>query len=153
MFTRALTGVITGLVALLVLAGSATASTTVPFRAVFVESGCAPLTICGSGNVTGLGHVENTVFVLDGCGPGCSLRTITFANGSTLITQGATTGFDLPGNSDNAESTGDPVWISGAWTIVGGTGDFTGATGSGVGRIHVAAARSTTRLIGTITLP
>jgi hypothetical protein len=137
----------------LVVAASATAGTTVPFRAIFVESGCGPLTICGTGNVAGLGHVENTVLVLNGCGPGCSLRTITFENGSTLVTHGATTGIELPGNSADAESTANPVWIHGAWTIVGGTGDFEGATGSGTGAIHVAAGYSTTRLRGTITLP
>jgi hypothetical protein len=72
---------------------------------------------------------------------------------STIVTRGATTGIDLPGNSGDAESTGNPVWIYGAWTIIGGTGDFAGATGNGTGAIHVAAGHSTTRLTGTITLP
>ena len=137
----------------LMLAAPAAADTTVPFRAIFVESGCAPLTICGTGNVAGLGHVKQTVLVFNGCGPGCTLRTITFENGSTLVTRGATTGVELPGNSSDAQSTGNPVWIHGVWTIFGGTGDFAGATGSGTGDIHVAAGQSTTRLAGTITLP
>jgi hypothetical protein len=141
------------LVAALALVAPAAASTTVPFRAIFVESGCAPLTICGAGNVAGLGHVEQTVLVINGCGPGCTLRTMTFENGSTLVTHGATTGIDIPGNSEEAQSTANPVWIRGVWTIVGGTGDFAGATGSGTGDIHVASGQSTTRLTGTITLP
>ena len=45
----------------LTLAAPAAAETTVAFRAIFVERGCAPLTICGAGNVAGLGHVEQTV--------------------------------------------------------------------------------------------
>jgi hypothetical protein len=142
-----------GLLAMLVLSAPAAASTTSEFRAIFVESGCAPLTVCGTGNVAGLGHVDHTVFVLNGCGPGCSLRTITFENGSTIVTQGATTGIELPGKSADAESTANPIWIYGAWRIVGGTGEFAGATGSGTGAIHVAAGHSTTRLTGTITLP
>ncbi len=139
--------------AALALAAPAAAGTTVPFRAIFVESGCGPLTVCGAGNVAGLGHVDRTVLVINGCGPGCTLRTMTFRNGSTLVTHGTTTGVEFPGNSANAQSTANPVWIHGVWTIVGGTGDFAGATGSGTGRIHVAAGHTTTRLTGTITLP
>jgi hypothetical protein len=145
--------VCSALVGALTLAAPAAADTTLPFRAIFVESGCAPLTICGTGNVAGLGHVERTVLVFNGCGPGCTLRTITFENGSTLMTHGATTGIEFPGNSSDAQSTADPAWIHGVWTIVGGTGDFAGATGSGTGDIHVAAGHSTTHLTGTITLP
>lgn len=137
----------------LVLAAPAAAETTTPFRAIFVESACAPLTVCGAGNVAGLGHVERTVLSINGCGPGCTLRTIWFENGSTLVTHGFTTGIEFPGNSNDAQSTGNPVWIRGAWTIVGGTGDFAGASGSGTGDIHVAAGHTTTRLTGTITLP
>ena len=141
------------LVAALALAGPATADSTVAFRAIFVESGCGPLMICGTGNVAGLGHVDQSLLVFNGCGPGCTLRTITFENGSTLVTHGHTTGMELPGKSGDAQSTGNPVWIHGVWTIVGGTGDFAGATGSGTGDIHVAGGQSTTRLTGTITLP
>ena len=141
------------LIAALALVAPAAASTTVPFRAIFVESGCGPLTVCGAGNVAGLGHVERTVLVFNGCGPGCTLRTITFEDGSTLVVNGATTGTEFPGNSAEGQSTANPVWIRGAWRIVGGTGDFAGATGSGTGDIHVAAGQSTTRLTGTITLP
>ena len=141
------------LIAALALVAPAATSTTVQFRANFVESGCAPLTVCGAGNVAGLGHVERTVLVFNGCGLGCTLRTMWLENGSTLVTHGATTGVDIPGNSDEAESTANPAWIRGTWTIVGGTGDFAGATGSGTGDIHVAAGQSTTHLTGTITLP
>ena len=129
------------LVAALALVASAAASTTVPFRAIFVESACAPLTVCGAGNVAGLGHVDRTVLVINGCGPGCTRRTMSFRNGSTLVTHGFTTGIEVPGNSDEAQSTANPVWIHGVWTIVDGTGDFAGATGSGTGRIHVAAGQ------------
>ncbi len=141
------------LVGALTLAAPAAADTTAPFRAIFVESGCAPLTVCGAGNVAGLGHVERTVLVFNGCGPGCTLRTITFERRQHARDPRATTGIELPGNSADAQSTADPAWIHGVWTIVGGTGDFAGATGSGTGDIHVAAGQSTTRLTGTITLP
>ncbi len=139
--------------AVLSTAAPAAASTTQTFHAIFVESGCAPLTICGTGNVAGLGKVEQSVLVINGCGPGRTLRTITFVDGSTLTLCGVTTSVETPGSSADAESKGNPVWITGAWTIVGGTGAFAGATGSGTGAIHVAAGQSTTRLTGTITLP
>lgn len=141
------------LVGALTLVAPAAADTTVPFHAIFVESACAPLTVCGAGNVAGLGHVDRTVLVINGCGPGCTRRTMWFRNGSTLVTHGFTTGIEVPGNSGEAQSTANPVWIHGVWTIVDGTGDFAGATGSGTGRIHVAAGHTTTRLTGTITLP
>jgi hypothetical protein len=142
-----------GALALAVLSAPAAASTTASFHAIFVESGCAPLTICGSGNVAGLGRVDNTVIVINACGFGCSLRTITFEDGSTLALRGTQLGIELPGKSADAASLGNPAWIHGAWMIIGGTGDFAGATGSGTGAIHVAAGQSTTRLTGTITLP
>jgi hypothetical protein len=141
------------LIAALTLAAPAAAETTGPFHAIFVESGCAPLTVCGQGNVAGLGNVDNTVIVFNACGFGCSVRTITFEDGDTLVLRGTQLAVELPGNSADAESTGNPAWIRGAWTIVGGTGDFAGASGSGTGDIHVAAGQSTTRLTGTITLP
>jgi hypothetical protein len=141
------------LIAALTLAAPAAAETTEPFHAIFVESGCAPLTVCGQGNVAGLGNVDNTVIVFNACGFGCSTRTITFEDGDTLVLHGTQLAVELPGNSAEAESTGNPAWIRGAWTIVGGTGEFAGASGSGTGDIHVAAGQSTTRLTGTITLP
>jgi hypothetical protein len=154
MFTiRTLALTVTAFLAALSLASPAIAETTLPFNAIFVESGCAPLTICGTGNVAELGHVENSVFVPNACGFNCSLRTITFENGSTLVTRGATTSIETPGSSEDAGAVGSPAWIHGVWTIAGGTGDFAAASGSGTGAIHVAAGQATTRLVGTITLP
>ena len=59
------------LVGALTLAAPAAADTTAPFRAIFVESGCAPLTVCGIWERgRGLGHVEQTVLGFNGCGTG-----------------------------------------------------------------------------------
>src|SRR5437870_3087807 len=71
---------------LVFFAASATASTTQPFHATFVEiGGVTPTGSCGSATVSQLGHVAHQCVVFDGCGPNCELRTITFDDGSTLV--------------------------------------------------------------------
>src|SRR4051794_6470963 len=80
---------------LLASAGSAGASTTVAWNATFTEPiggplhwpfECGPYDACsaGSGEVIGLGHVDELVVFGVACGGACDLRTLTFADASTI---------------------------------------------------------------------
>ena len=140
----------------LTLAVPATAATTVKYHATFVENGagrtsCAPGTSCGSATISGLGHVAFQSVVFNACGPNCHIRTVTFDDGSTLLIQGSVVGQISPGNSASAGANA-PLFLEITETIVGGTGRFAAATGSGSGRVNLSAAAIITTA-GTITLP
>jgi hypothetical protein len=127
------------LAVMLVLAAPATASTQT-YHATFVEVGGAiPGGSCGSATISQLGHVAFQCVAFDACGPNCEVRTITFDDGSTLVIQESIVGAD-----------GHFLYIT--QTIVGGTGRFEGATGSGTGRVNLAAGAVITAS-GTITFP
>ena len=130
---------VASLAVMLVLAAPATASTQT-YHATFVEVGGAiPGGSCGSATISRLGHVAFQCVVFDACGPNCEVRTITFDDGSTLVIQESIVGAD-----------GHFLYIT--QTIVGGTGRFEGATGSGTGRVNLAADAVITAS-GTITFP
>lgn len=144
-------------------AGMAGASTTVSWRATFPETFggpnhspfvCAPGTSCGSGQVTGLGQAQD-VIAFDACGPGCSVRTLTFADGSTLVLHESFSNFQTPGNSGNAPGQmvgyGNPFTLDLTDTIVGGTGRFAGASGTASGQVKVAGGTAIISLQGTVT--
>ena len=127
------------LAVMLVLAAPATASTQT-YHATFVEiNGGFPGGSCGSATISQLGHVADQCVFFDACGPNCEVRTITFDDGSTLVIQESIVGAD-----------GHFLYIT--QTIVGGTGRFEGATGSGTGRVNLAAGAVITAS-GTITFP
>ena len=127
------------LAVMLVLAAPATASTQT-YHATFVEiDGGFPGGSCGSATISRLGHVADQCIAFDACGPNCAVRTITFDDGSTLVIQESIVGAD-----------GHFLYIT--QTIVGGTGRFEGATGSGTGRVNLAAGAVITAS-GTITFP
>lgn len=142
--------------------GVAGASTTVAWTATFPEPvggpinspfDCAPGTSCGSGEVSGLGQAQD-VIVFGGCGPGCSVRTLTFADGSTIVLHEASSNFQTPGNSGSAPGQavgyGNPFSLDLSDTIVGGTGRFTGASGTASGQVRVAGGTSIITLGGTV---
>ena len=130
---------IASLAVMLVLAAPATASTQT-YHATFVEiDGGFPGGSCGSATISQLGHVADQCVFFDACGPNCEVRTITFDDGSTLVIQESIVGAD-----------GHFLYIT--QTIVGGTGRFEGATGSGTGRVNLAANAVITAS-GTITFP
>jgi len=136
---------------LLVFAAPATASTQT-YHATFVEIGGAiPGGSCGSATISGLGHVANQCVAFDACGPNCEVRTITFDDGSSLVIHESIVGMISPGNS-SAAGPNAPLFLEITQTIVGGTGRFAGATGSGTGRVNLAAGAIITAS-GTITLP
>jgi hypothetical protein len=131
---------------MLVLAASATASTTQPFQATFVEVGGVIETgSCGSATISQLGHVAYECVVFNGCGPNCELRTITFDDGSTLVIQESIVGVIQHGQSAGLlEIT---LTIDGASS----TGRFAGATGGGTG-VVILAPYGVVSASGTITL-
>ena len=142
---------VASLAVMLVLATPATASTQT-YNATFVEIGGAiPGGSCGSATISELGHVAHQCVFFDACRPNCELRTITFDDGSTLVIHVSIVGVISPGNSSAAGAKA-PQFLEITQTIVGGTGRFAGATGSGTGRVNLAAGAIITAS-GTITLP
>jgi hypothetical protein len=138
--------------AITVLAAPAAASTSQPYHATFVEVGGAiPGGSCGSATVSELGHVANQCVAFDACGPNCEVRTIRFDDGSSLVIHESIVDAVSPGNS-SAAGQNAPLFLDITQTIVGGTGRFAGATGSGTGRVNLAANAVITAS-GTITLP
>jgi hypothetical protein len=139
------------LAVMLMLAAPATASTQT-YHATFVEIGGAiPGGSCGSATISELGHVAHQCVFFNACGPNCEVRTITFDDGSTLMIHESIVGMISPGNS-SAAGANAPLFLKITLTIVGGTGRFLGATGSGTGTVNLAAAALITAS-GTITLP
>ena len=133
-----LTLTLASLAVMLVLAAPATASTQT-YHATFVEIGGAiPGGSCGSATISELGHVAHQCVAFDACGPNCEVRTITFDDGSTLLMHESIVGVVSPGDS-SAAGANAPMFLDITQTIVGGTGKFAGATGSGTGRVNLAA--------------
>ena len=159
---------VAALAAALAAAVPASADTTNAYQATFIEPyggpnqspfSCQPGTSCGSANISGLGHAVATVIVFNACGPGCHLRTVTYADGSTLVMREVPLGgFSSPGNSGSHGYIGfgfpgNPQFQDITQEIVGGTGSFAGASGSGAGTVKVAGGTAIIRTSGTITLP
>lgn len=142
-----------GAVALLFLATPVLAETDVRYQATFVEiGGVVPgVQSCGSATISQLGHVAFQCVLFDKCGPNCEERTITFSDGSALVIHESIVGVISPGNSVAAAEHA-PQFLQITQTIVGGTGRFQGATGSGTGIVNLAA-NAVIIASGTITLP
>jgi hypothetical protein len=136
---------------MLVLSASAAASTDT-YHATFVEVGGAIAGgSCGSATISELGHVAFQCVAFNACGPNCEVRTVTFDDGSTLVIHESVVGAISPGNS-SAAGANAPMFLEITQTIVDGTGRLAGATGSGTGRVNLAANAVITTS-GTITLP
>ena len=131
---------------ILALAAPATATTTQPFQATFVEVGGATETgSCGSATISQLGHVADQCVVFNGCGTNCELRTITFGDGSTLVIHESIVGVIQHGNSAGLFEITET--IDGASS----TGRFAGATGGGTG-VVILPPLAVISESGTITL-
>ena len=157
---------VTAFVVLVTGAGPAGASTTVAWDATLTEPiggplhwpfECGPYSACnsGSGEVIGLGHVQDLV-VFGACGSTCDVRTLTFADGSTIVMNEVFSNEQTPGNSSHPTPRsrakyGNPLSGDLNDTIVGGTGRFAGATGIASGTVKVAGGIATSRLSGTVT--
>lgn len=123
----------------------------------------APFLLCGIGEVAGFGSATSTFEILTfdfhpetACGDTTFRYTITLSGGGgTLILTGDGV-VCFPGQSTfapgAAKSFGNPFTLTFTWRVTGGTGVFTGATGSGTGVTKVAGESGHTVLSGTITL-
>jgi len=139
--------------ALLLVAAPALAETNLVYHATFVEvGGVIPgVQSCGSATISGLGHVASQCVFFNQCGPNCEVRTITFSDGSSLVIHESIVDVTSPGESGTAAKN-PPMFLHITQTIVGGTGTFQDATGSGTGIVNLAA-NAVIMSTGTITLP
>ena len=149
----------------LVVAAPASAATTLSYEATYVEpfGGCVAGGSCGTASISGIGHSDFQFVQFNWCGFGCHLRTVTFADGSTLLIkvedQPSGFAFTSPGSSGThgyicfPGLAGDPQFLDVKETIIGGTGALTGATGSGSGRVALHGCIAVGKTSGTITLP
>lgn len=89
----------------------------------------------GTGHVQGYGQVTSSIVFTFA---GDTTRTLTFSDGSTLVFAEfwGTDESGPPGRSGDSsrsdKSWGWPFFDFGTWAVIGGTGMFAGATGSGV---------------------
>ena len=142
----------------------------VPFNATFQEffgksaaHPCQGAFYCGTGSVAGFGEATSTVNVLDfsgfdpetGCATAVTERVIRLSDGST-VTLIATEVVCTPGRSTFApgamKSFGNPTLTTGTFTVVSGTGEFAGATGTGTLTTRLAGESGHTTLSGTVDL-
>jgi hypothetical protein len=140
------------------LTSPAMAATTVPVSMTFTEpivpaghSGC-PLetTSCGHGDVIPYGQATETIVFGGACSGSCDLRTINLAGGTIYIDE-VFSNPTCPGacRPNPARPFGGTLTD----VIVGGTGNFTGASGNLSGSVSVAGGGAVIKLSGTITLP
>jgi hypothetical protein len=160
---RVLGVVVTAFVVAFSSAGPASASTSIDWKANFPEQFggpnsspfiCAPgVSSCGSGEVIGLGQVQDTIVFGGGCGGACDVRTLTFADGSTIVMDETDSNPQIPGNSgaQPLNAYGSPIRIDLSETIVGGTGRFAGASGTASGQVKIAGGTAIINLSGTVT--
>ncbi|HEV8249761.1 MAG TPA: hypothetical protein VGQ15_07290 [Gaiellaceae bacterium] len=167
---RKLTVTLAALAAAFVAAAPATAATRA-YEATYVEPvggpnespfACPPGTSCGSADVSGIGHAGYQVVVFNACGFGCHLRTVYFDDGSTLLIrvedQPSGFAFTSPGNSGSHgylgfPMGGNPQFLDIEETILGGTGQLAGATGSGSGTVSLHGGVAIGKTSGTISIP
>jgi len=147
------------------------ADTTQAFEASFNEGfgratahPCPPsesFSFCGTGTITGFGDATSVTEVVSFedfdpatlCGDVVSRRTITLEDGSTLVLlETGTVCFRAAPNPGSEKSFGGPYTVEQTFTIVTGTGVFTGAQGTGTVDIKAAGDSSHSTLSGSITL-
>jgi hypothetical protein len=144
--------------ALVIAAPAAAGTTTVRVSMTFTEplipgfvKGCpvAPEGFCGSGEVIPFGHATETIDFNAGCGGSCDLRTINLAAGSIFSDET----FSNPGCPGVCQpNRAEPSSGTLTDTVVGGTGIFTGASGTLSGTVRGNGPESQIKLSGTITL-
>jgi len=109
----------------------------------------------GDGPVQGLGTASSQAIYTAGGLTG--VRTLTFADGSTLDLAETHTANVFPGNSHDAPGTpqrlGRPNRDTFTWVVTGGTGAFTDASGSGTGASVLAGDELNFWFTGTVSVP
>jgi hypothetical protein len=168
---RILVFIVVGVVASIGIAAlPAFAQTTVAFNAEFKETfgraksrPCSHF-LCGVGTVAGYGSATSTFDVTDfapidntNCADLEAVRVITLVSDGSTLTLDETGTVCFPGQSfftpGSQVSFGNPAQIETAWTVDGGTGVFSGATGSGTDSGMNAGDQGHSTLTGTLTLP
>jgi hypothetical protein len=115
----------------------------------------AGLRCAGDGPVQGYGTATSQAIYTAGGLTG--VRTLTFADGSTLELAETHTPNAFPG--DSHESSGRPARIGRpnrdtfTWIVTGGSGAFAGATGSGSGASVLAGDQLTFWFTGAVSVP
>jgi hypothetical protein len=102
---------------------------------------------CGSGEVLPFGHATEEVNI-GVCGDTCNIREIDLIQGS-IVLQETVTDFSCPGVC-GSHTFSPPGTISIADVVIGGTGIFSGATGSLDGTVGVGGWHGVVALTGTI---
>jgi hypothetical protein len=157
---------------LTVVAAPASASTTSSLEATFehhygagvAAPPCASGSFCMTGTVAGYGGAANrttiasiTPIVGTACVDFTLSGTITLADANNTLTYDGSGTVCPIGNSHetpgSAVSYGNPYSLPGLFTIVGGTGVFAGASGSGNVIAHLAGDVEVAVFVGTITIP
>ena len=165
MHKRSALAALTAAVACLVFASAGTAATTGSFQATFVDiySQCPihppTLVFCGDGTVAGLGQASSTASLTGPLvpipGTDClaltAVRTLTLADGDSLTLSESGTKCP-PSDSAGQNAQGRPYTVAKMFTIIGGTGIFAGATGSGTDVNRSAGNSQVSVISGTITL-
>jgi hypothetical protein len=144
--------------ATLVAATGASASTTTSYQATYVEpfppSAPCPGS-CGWASISGFGHAPTQVAEFNVYGLGVHRRTVTFADGATLVIRitdmPCAFCFVSPGSSGNHPWS--PMFLEIEEEILGGTGRLTGASGSGSGTVKLHGGVAIGKTSGSITLP
>ena len=158
----------TGVALFTVVARTSAQEATVAYHATFIEPyggpqgspfSCPIGTSCGAAAVAGFGQ-GSTLVAFAGCGPDCHVRTITLDDGSTLVINelGVLADFAAPGEAGSHGYIGyglpgNPQFLEISQTIVSGTGQFDGATGSALGTVKVAGGVVTIMVSGELVLP
>jgi len=153
--------------------GPVSALTEIPFRSIIhetferrasadpcvVDEVADTLTCPGVGTVQGFGRTTSSILFLSAThpDPATAVRTLTFDDGSTLqIAEDEFISFHTPGNSAEAPgasvSFGNPFTVQVTWVVLGGTGFFEGATGSGLQIVQAAGDETNIRMVGTISI-
>jgi hypothetical protein len=107
----------------------------------------------GTGTVQGFGQVTSSIVFSSTAPP---VRTLTFADGSTLVlAEDEFISERIPGKSADAPGAevgfGHPFFAEITWVVVGGTGVFAGASGSGTQIVQGAGDVVNIKMIGTLT--
>jgi hypothetical protein len=143
------------------------AAATPKFEATFVNiySQCPihppSLVFCGDGTVAGFGRASSTAS-LDGpptpipdtdCQTIHAIRTITLLDGSGSLTLTESGTKCPPSASAGTNAVGVPYTVAKTYTVSGGSGIFSGATGSGTDINRSGGNSQVSVLAGTLTLP
>lgn len=124
---------------------------------------CPPDRDCGTARIDGFGKATRTLaitgFVPDqpaGCDTVTGIEHMTLDSDGSTLELGVTAALCYPGGShdarDEPQSQGDPFQATGAFEVIGGTGVFAGASGSGTLTAIGAGDAVVIHYTGTITL-